>query len=124
MTQPARGERDAVTITEFLLARLAEDEGYAPKYHEAMCKWSTHRNSCATEGDCDCGLAARRKFHLAEVEAKRRIVGRCAFTEKHPDWSTIGDVAELWELADQTLADLASVYSDHHDYDPAWSVTR
>lgn len=62
-----------MTLTEFLLARIAEDEATARMVWERP-----HFGYCNTQGDlsslgdeCTCGLPARV---LAECEAKRAIV--------------------------------------------------
>ena len=89
-----------MTIAEFLLARIAEDE-----------EWVRHPDWCRAVADdqaCDCDGPARV---LAECEAKRRIV------EREPLWN---DPPEVRELYDDTLRDLAAIYADHPDYDEEW----
>jgi Family of unknown function (DUF6221) len=81
------------TIVEFLEARLAEDEYSA-----------TH------SGALPVPEASFDQRTLREVASKQRIVRR------YRD-APVGDVAPLLE----NLRDLASVYGDHRDYDPAWS---
>jgi hypothetical protein len=80
------------TIIEFLEARLAEDEYGA-----------TH------SGALPVPEASYDQRTLREVASKRRIVWRY----RH---ASIGDVAPLLE----NIRDLASVFADHPDYDPAW----
>jgi hypothetical protein len=80
------------TIVDFLQARLAEDEYSA-----------THAGVLPVpEGSYD-------QRTLREVASKRRIV------QRYRD-APIGDVAPPLE----NLRDLASVFTDHPDYDPAW----
>lgn len=80
------------TIVEFLEARLAEDEYGA-----------TH------SGALPVPEANYHHRTLREVAAKRRIVRR------YRD-ASVGDVALLLD----SVRDLASVFADHPDYDPAW----
>lgn len=92
---------DTLTLSEFLLARLAED-AYAVMLHDQ-----------APRMDCLPGsppawwqrLAARQE---AEVAAKRAIIE--AHTRDELDALT-----GSWELRV-----LATVYADHPDYDEAW----
>lgn len=97
-----------MTLTEFLLLRIAEDE--AEPWHMNDCRLLT--------GDtwgCDCAGSARV---LAECEAKRAIVER--FTHgphggpMEPGWCWMCDAGEA------TWRDLALPYADHPDYDEAW----
>jgi len=86
---------DGMSIVEFLLARIAEDEEVAQARHDP----------------------ARV---LAECEAKRRIVG---LHERRPDWPDCQecgdrDYQKPWPCS--TLRLLALPYSDHPDYRPEW----
>lgn len=131
-----------MTITEFLLARIAEDEAEAVRVHDIEC--SIHRGFADDRGDCDCHDPARV---LAECEAKRRIV------EMHQSWPVLVEQPPVFEpidadpsslamrasqqlawLTDQEYRDrfgtepptapmiaaLAAVYADHPDYHEAW----
>jgi hypothetical protein len=80
------------TIVEFVEARLAEDEYGA-----------TH------SGRLPVPEAAYHQRTLLEVAAKRRILDR------YRD-APIDDVGLLIE----DVRDLASIYADHADFDPAW----
>lgn len=84
-------------IVEFLRARLDEDEREA---RVCLNRW--------IEGH---GTRRRWDRQLREVEAKRRMV------VGHPcdDCGAVNDPC-------LTLLYLASVYSDHPDYDPSWRV--
>lgn len=135
-----------MTITEFLLARIAEDEARAPQHRVDF-----HGRPCPRCGEPVEGLAfsldeeaAVRALHddrfgiggptrdgrrvLAECEAKRRIVEREA-EALHSEWRRRSDEHRLtwddWLRSMQvlTLRDLASVYADHPDYDQAWRVS-
>lgn len=121
-----------MTLTEFLTARIAEDEATAreedadfantsllPTYDsEHQARWHTGRV-------------------LAECEAKRRIIERCrplvavayresdrllasAFNETRVPILAHSDPIWPDERAEATLRDLAVPYSDHPDYDEAW----
>jgi hypothetical protein len=118
-----------MTIAEFLLARIAEDEtAVLERAHDAPI----HRVGCYyynssispwrwTAGCCDCdddGSVARRQ--LAECEAKRRIVADRMRIDRSADDSE-------WAMGysdgnyDAVYA-MAAVYADHPDYDSAWAL--
>lgn len=113
-----------MTITEFLLARIAEDEDAAracaryvggaygpyspwaptlrPEYRQHGKRWDPSRV-------------------LAECEAKRRIVATnvTAFGRiGYPDADSLNEGARRAIL--YALAALALPYADHPDYDEAW----
>ena len=104
-----------MTLTEFLLARIAEDEERA-KYV------SPHYDDCEhfhyfSEGGlpCTCGLEDKL---LAECEAKRRIVNRLLLVQE-------GDTTEhAWHEQGlfEAVGFLAQPYADHPNFDPAWRV--
>ena len=100
-----------MTLAEFLLARIAEDEREA---------WSIHSSSCAelVETDwgnrpCDCGLPARV---VVECEAKRQIINL------HPEAvaAPLRDGA-AWSHG-EVLRRLALPYAIHPDYQQEWAV--
>lgn len=98
-----------MTITEFLLARIEEDE------HAA--RQGDHRDVgndigwwSMSEGDV---LHIGTDRVLAECEAKRRMVDRHSAC----DDVSYGDASSCPDMRD-----LASVYVDHPDYDAAWAV--
>ena len=146
-----------MTLTEFLLARIAEDEAVAltcviPAHeepgayqpHPELAEWlytdgdeviykpteemlahryySPFHVTCDTEGllpsiESDVGHHVARHDParvLCECEAKRRIVEHATQCDDSPrgGWCYSCHVA---------LCALASVYSDHPDYDPAWA---
>jgi hypothetical protein len=96
-------------LVEFLQARLAEDHIWAKQQVRVAIR--THH-------------VGRRGPHppdhysrvLADVEAKRRIVARCAETLAM-DGSEDHAVADL---ARETLRDLAGAYADHPDCRAQW----
>lgn len=121
-----------MNLTEFLLARITEDEAVARRgsRHNAREVYANDNYGC---------LLVDPARVLAECEAKRRIVERCrpfvavvwresdrllasAFDETH--MPTLAHSAPIWpnEHAEATLRDLALPYSDHPDYDEAWRV--
>lgn len=114
-----------VTLTEFLLARIAEDEELADR---------VEFRPYVGEG-VPQSLQGRV---LAECEAKRRIVESCRpvypvfyresvrrLCEERNETSVpieaVGDAMWPHDAAEDTLRALASVYADHPDYDPSWA---
>src|SRR5690242_3092999 len=109
-----------MTLTEFLRARLDEDERHARKLAESDRRPVL---SLATTVNHPERL-------LLEVEAKRRIVE----THRHADYSFGNSQAEcpsmprplvesaiLRDMAGcDTLLLLAAIYADHDDYDEGW----
>jgi hypothetical protein len=106
-------EVKTLTITEFLLARIADDE-----------------EAAGADPGCEClgvqfgighGPVCPERV-LAECEAKRRIV------EEHPDYGGYGESCarcaessiDLAPWPCPTLRALASVWSDHPDYREEW----
>lgn len=129
-----------LTITDFLLERIAEDEASASQYHRLLCL----RTACDNEGCvwdeqermadervCTCGYPARV---LAECKAKREVV------KDHitiPVWPNGTGGAKYYfgfkmvcatcpdgprqPVPCRTIRFLAAVYASHPDYDPAWA---
>lgn len=126
-----------MTITEFLLARIAEDEAVARNAamsidDDRRPDWSEAGSGVLDTGDelwpiGDSRISRHAKHFdpervLAECEAKRRIVEELALPyiaerrrlmRGQPDW---GD--EHPEL----LRFLALPYADHPDYNAAWAA--
>jgi len=92
-------------LTEFLLARIAEDEGVARDvgegYPRALLGPSAHSHAFKW-------LPARV---LAECEAKRRIMEECA---------DLASSEDVYTHADLILCALALPYADHPEYREAW----
>jgi hypothetical protein len=123
-----------MTLTEFLLARIAEDESDAQDVHDRGCSCLPPPPGFTGPFPCDCGYPARV---LAECEAKRRIVERC-----RPRWAILYRESErllasafdrqavkieaysdpIWPFdgAEAILKDLAPPYADHADYREEW----
>lgn len=99
-----------MTLTEFLLARIAEDEAIAAKANKGGDVEDTPIFECGSQGR-HVGMAPVRV--LAECEAKRRIVERC---------SAVDSAMPSTHLAHGILAELALPYADHPDYDESWGI--
>lgn len=112
-----------MTITEFLLARIAEDENVArhpspmfPMVGAAHHSWELGVNTDRDYQDSTIVIDPARV--LAECEAKRLIVDLHTPVDDEADgWCNRCD-GDGWPCG--TMAALASVYSDHPDYDEAW----
>jgi len=96
-----------MTLTEFILDRIAEDERDG---------WEIHDQSCdclpPVPFPCDCGYPARV---LAECEAKRRIVETVVDMESVEDERPQQVVTLRW-----VCQILALPYADHADYREEW----
>ena len=112
-----------MTLTEFLLARIAEDEAnidgdWTEGYGLHIISWRMHDRL------------------VAEVAAKRRIIDECTHVsgqERRPT-STPGryDVVDVRSVnagghddsadCEAILHALALPYADHPDYDEAWRI--
>ena len=124
-----------MTLTEFLLARIAEDEELAWN----LIPYDCPPNCCAPEGWVGhaCFICGTREFGgtreaieeiarehdekihhrsrvLAECEAKRRIVERCT------PLANLQVRRQTRTLAHDVLLDLALPYADHPDYRQEW----
>lgn len=101
-----------MTITDFLLARIAEDEDTLP--------WLV--DDIERVGD---RLVNLRERILADCEAKRRIV------EMYRSHDHSAGAGHHWSgfdggyatATDHALTALAAVYADHDDYDPGWALS-
>lgn len=92
-----------LTLTDFLLARIAEDE-------ERESSWERVDRRLRL---ADNRAHWSRKRRLAECEAKRRIVGRC---------SAVDYAMPSTHLAHGILAELALAYADHPDFREEWRL--
>lgn len=129
-------EDEAMTIVEFLLARIAEDESFAHAADRSRWRgedkgitfdmYSDHyddgeamaRLEADTRANADLIAEFSPSRVLTECEAKRRIV------EEARDYSpelAEGDNGE-WAF-DVVLRALAAVYADRPGFDPAWLDT-
>jgi hypothetical protein len=92
---------DTLTLTDFLLARIAQDERAARKLAETDRRPAL---SLATTINHPERL-------LAECAAKRAIVERAALANEGNDRLCLGDTV---------LTELAAIYADHDDYRDEW----
>jgi hypothetical protein len=95
-----------MTLTEFLLARIAEDEYARLDVRRWPYPWIDIQTRAARQRQ----LSDDRRVFL-ECDAKRRIVERALAPVAHAGQSLERDA---------TLRDLAAAYADHPDYDEAW----
>lgn len=95
-----------LTLTDFLLARIAEDELWA----YAMPR----------EGYMKTIPSYLSRRALAECESKRRIVERLKWAPEHPDWENDAEIGGHWSDAHETLCDLTAPYVDHPDCREEW----
>lgn len=99
-------------LVEFLLARIAEDEAVARAF-DGIPSRAYETDGLAASAEYVTVYASPARV-LAECEAKRRVVERCA---------ALADIQvrrQTRELAGDTLRALALPYADHSDYDEAW----
>lgn len=97
-----------MTLAEFLLARIVEDE-------EGSRHWT-----------CDCPLSGFPLEHgyacqvriFTECQVKRAIIKRALWLQDEPDCTR-----RERHVQAITLDLLASVYASHPDYDATWGVT-
>ncbi len=128
-----------MSLTEFLLARIAEDEDEERRIQETSpgSVYNYVRRG-ASLGRAQVGIHSIADRVLVECEAKRQIVELHRSTRHHQlgrdDWTTNeceiclldadeggGPYALTFEpLPCPTLRLLALPYADHPDYDEAW----
>ena len=119
-----------MTITEFLTARLDEDEAVAneatanPRHGVATADEMEFSADDADNGD---GWVVTHGMRLlVEVEAKRRIVTTYAAHEDEPmssdaGFHNCGDSC-VYSAMDWTLKVLALPYADHEQFQEEWRV--
>jgi hypothetical protein len=104
-------------LAEFLLARIAEDEGRATDALGGRILAQLYVSKNATAGDIRFAERFDPARALAECEAKRRIVEQA---QEHWD-SAYGEpeifIEEPWQ---GILRQLALPYANHPDYQPEW----
>jgi len=115
-----------VNLSEFLLARIAEDEVVAQEWPDDR---QPPPNGDALWMDAlGHAIYQPRARVLAECDSKRRLIYAC--THEVENWVTIRPgvrqnmpVRMPWgddDLYEDALKFLALPYADHPDYDPAW----
>ena len=128
-----------LTLTDFLLARIAEDEAVArdaspgtPNWEFSESAWhswdvrtvgeKSYQITIDSEGLSDSVIDHSAGAHvarhdparvLAECEAKRRVIEEC---------DDYDNPSEVLILADQILRHLALPYADHPDYREEWAA--
>ena len=123
-----------MTLSEFLEARIAEDEAVAGTVADGGSgQWQSWNRSWDPEPVRDIATDGKRiaSVHttldefmcrhdparvLAECEAKRRIVERCTGAVA----GTVWEHSDTPVLARATLSDLGLSYADHPDYRQEW----
>ncbi len=126
-------------LTEFLLARIAEDEGWA---RQAIVEpqderrtpagvWSSPASGLVqtdddlwTTGDGRTSYFVQRfdpARVLAECRAKRRIVSEaCKYADARSRPGAGAHVFQIWAELQTVVQMLALPYADHPDFNPAW----
>jgi hypothetical protein len=105
-----------MTITEFLEARIAEDEAIArdrpasAPIHYTGCYYYSYSLDSGWFCDCDEDGKASARL-LAECAAKRAIIK--AFDPQSPDLDPY--------VGRDVIAMLAAAYKDHPDYQQEWA---
>ena len=114
-----------MTIVEFLLARIAEDEAVAER---AVDEWFDAEWIEIDDDPRDHAQHWRPARALVECAAKRRVVELHAQSGERWTGFPRADRLEAYCQHDQhaspcpTLRLVAAVYSDHPDYDQAWRL--
>lgn len=114
------------TLVEFLLARIAEDEGRArsalgllgieTEWHRV--EWLRDRG--LTRSDAQHMVRHSPRRVLAECEAKRRIVDYRQHAARDSAATGMPIFEAQLSAYDAALRALALPYADHPDYDEAW----
>lgn len=109
-----------MTLTEFLLARLDEDEAAARDAKDRLDPFGKARHFYPDGvGQDDWGVSFYNVHParvLAEVTAKRQIVESCRADYEYAQ----GRNDDTTEVAEEVLWALALPYADHEDYRAEW----
>jgi hypothetical protein len=126
-----------LTVTDFVWARIAEDEAAAGKV-EAPLPVRGYATVTLTATDTIAALCVDPARVLAECAAMRKIVERHARRGGVESWMDADWVADMDDMEragicawctydDRTvrfpcgdLLDVASIWSDHPQFDPGW----
>jgi hypothetical protein len=127
---------DHMTLVEFLLQRIAEDERYATEANQHKgggvqgwfyfdgdlgdgYLWTSYQPEF--KDPPDTGMPARV---LAECEAKRRIIDLWDFANREASMGAEWPVKQLFDgrlsIIEAALRALALPYADHEAYDDEW----
>lgn len=108
------------TLTEFLLARITDDEAVATAARE---EWENDRDEwrlgCTEETAAHIARWDVPRV-LAECEAKRRIASLFATTLADEMDAAVGKWNEAAWKGTQAIRTLALPYADHPDYQDEW----
>jgi hypothetical protein len=107
-----------MTITEFLEARIVEDEARALTANA----WASHGGPTQWIGQPGDGLVVRLGDGGPHIAAwsPTRVLAECA--AKRAIITQVSDVQwGGYAVRDVILGHLAAVYADHPDYDPDWA---
>lgn len=114
-------------LTEFLLARITEDEHAASKLEDAdlpasvFGAWNDGQMSeQAYEDEYSFADRFSPSRQLAESKAKRRIV----YLYEALSMTGGKDASLAWVAMGDVLKDLATAYEDHPDYGKGWEVAK
>lgn len=115
------GTLGRMTLTDFLLARITEDEAglrsLGPTKHQDSAVWAKWDNGMPGDYYPVDGPDPQRL--LADCEAKRRIVAEYTY------WLSCQpadvNVPATVELFTRPLRHLAAIYADHPDYQDEWA---
>lgn len=123
---PHLPERSPMTLTAFLLARIAEDESAAQR---AMTAGGSAAHGRAPGRTVDAGAGAEITDParvLVECRVKRQVVvlaDEATGLDQTVDMEREADSRHdsgIHYVGDRILRAMASVYAGHPDYDPAW----
>jgi hypothetical protein len=100
-----------LTVTEFVLARIAEDEARATRASSAVASWPIVANEAAR-------LSADAGWHVLDHDPAR-VLAQCAVMRKIVEYPPPApDAFVEWQ---DTVALLASIWADHPQFNPAWA---
>lgn len=109
------------TLTDFLLARIAEDEGGVRDWHLLSCDNLLCPECTAGPFPCNCPAPNRV---LVDCEVKRWIIGTWASFEsvKGGDLTTTLTASGAAMGLGLAIRRLAFAYADHPDYQAEWAI--
>jgi hypothetical protein len=104
-----------MTLTEFLLARIAENEEQIPDVRA----WMVREQAKVHPAQFVVAWMMHPETMRAECEAKRKLVEWAQYDDwTDPDYN--GHLNAPGSDRGDVLTWLAAVYADHPDYDEAW----
>lgn len=122
-----------MTLTEFLLARIAEDEATAQQYPALGMKSAWELSVDFDRDYCEpSGIVIDPARVLAECVAKRKIVDMAIGVEEHRsaaeslEYGNDLHAIPVAQAVDETMIDvlqyLTAPYADHPDCLPEWGL--